>query len=177
MSLSIRATTPDGQTIERPISHFDLLKAAYGIGDSVSLRTMIIAIFTALVTGVHVGMIVMTDKPAAALVSTSVVLFLIAFHAGRTADVSHQLKILTQVMPRAPYVPELTYAVVSAAWAICAAFIALKVGGIGGFLIGLSLAILTPFARVTPMILFDIRTWNAARQARKNQKAREGIGG
>lgn len=182
MGLSIYETGSNGETIERPISHFDLVAAHYGIGETMPLRSVIVIAFSALVLGILLGASIFIEETSGKFAMYLGAFGLIAQASGNNAGTRHQNDMLEQTMTKAPYVPNLAFMGLSYVTAAFAAFYAVEIGGITGFIAGLGIAIFCQINRFAPKMLFAFRIWTAKRLKRKMAESlqagkNEGLGG
>ena len=181
MGLSIHATDSNGETIERPISHFDLIAAHYGIGETMPLRSIILIAISAFVVGILLGASIFIEETGGKFAMYLGAFGVIAQAAGNNAGTRYQNDMLEQIMTKAPYVPILAFVGLSYVTAALAAFYAVEIGGIAGFVAGLGIAIVCQINRFAPRMLFAFRIWNAKRLERKMARAceagkKEGLG-
>lgn len=155
---------------ERPIGHLDLLKATYGVDDTLPLQVVVHVAIAMFVMGANTALLLFNDGGMSTLLLTFALFMQIAFAMARTGEMRFKLKTLSHAMTSAPYVPELAYFGASLLWGFIAAYGAVTMGGIAGFLTGLLLAVVNPLARLVPGLLFNFRAWNSARLGRQSQK-------
>ena len=171
MSITVKATVDD-QTIEREIGHFDVLKASYGIEDSMPLRDVIHIAVAMFVLGVLTVLAVIAPTEALRAVAYAAIFFQVGFVAARAAGTLYTLKIAEFALPRASWVPEATYFFLTITTAIGAAAVAYFSGGVLGFLAGFTISILNPFARCAGDLVIQQRARYIARQARNLERLR-----
>lgn len=171
MGLSIRATASNGETIESPVSHFDLLAATYGIGDNVPLRSVVVFLISMMVASAALGAALIEDDAMMRIVLLTVAFQAFGYQIVGTARTRHMVKTLSETSSN-KYLPYLaasasSYLIGAAAATLCV------FGGPIGIAIGIALVIANPIARFTGDIGFAFRVWNAKRLERKMAKARE----
>ena len=179
MGLNIRATASNGETVETPVSHFDLIKATYGIGDTVKVSHVINVMFSLIVAGIAFGISITTEDTTARLIFLALALQPVGYFIAGTARTRHMTKTLVQVMGDSP-LPMLTVLTASYATAFAAAALCVT-GGAYGIAGGVALILANPVVRYAGDIGFALRIWNAKRLERKMSKAceagkREGLG-
>jgi hypothetical protein len=173
MGISVNITDANGDTVERMVSHLDLIKAHYGIGDAMPLRSVILIATSAVILGLLLGVSMFIEQEGGRFGIYLAAFGLIAHAAGSNAGTRHQNEVLEQIMTRAPYVPTLAFVALSYATGALAAFSAIEIGGITGFSAGLAIAIVFQINRLSPRMLFALRIWNAKRFERQTTEASE----
>lgn len=180
MGLSIRATASNGETVETNVSHFDLIKATYGIGDTVKVSHVINVMISLIVGGIAFGISITTEDTTARLIFLAIALQPVGYFIAGTARTRHMTKTLVQVMNGSP-LPMITVLTASYATAFAAAALCVT-GGAYGIAGGVALILANPVVRYVGDIGFAFRVWKAKHLERKIAKAREaknkeGLGG
>ena len=174
MGFSIRATASNGETIEAKVSHYDLIRATYGLDETVKLSSVITFTLSIAVAFATLGGAIFAEELMVKALLLTISFQLFGYQIAGTARTRHMVKTLADTSSNS-YLPYMaaslsTYATGAAAAALC------LLGGPLGIASGVALVLLNPIARSIGDIGFKIRIWKAERNER-NAIKKEGLGG
>ncbi len=169
MSITFTDISDRNDSVQPRVSHFDLLKATYGIGDTFTMRNVLLALFTGLALGSNLAIAAMLADTADKLIAYSLVLtsayWLIGVHVAQTAAFKHKMTVLRSTMARQAWKTEIAFLLATLLCALISTAIAVEIGGMLGFAAGLATLVINPIARLVPNAAFKLRIWQQKRQS------------
>ena len=176
MGLSIRSTDSNGTVTETPIGHIDLLKATYGLGDTINTRSVCVFVMSMIMASIALGAAIFDENVIGKLLLLTVAFQSYGYHIAGTARTRHMVKTLSQTSAKR-YLPYIAVSISCYITGAAAAALCIYAGplGVAG---GIALVIANPIARYAGDIGFARRIWNAKRLERKSLNAmkKEGLG-